>query len=214
VQARIDSGTAKLLAETLPIFRLDHVEVIDVLAVGHFNRQVQLRAGHNFGIATGGFTALRIPSIKVYGPRMDLDGVYTEVLIRWIDAIQSGVSPKIFGDGTQSMDFVYVEDVARANVAGLVSDATDEVFNVGTGIQTSLNQLVELLLKVCGSSLTPQHLPARTVNNVQARRAAVEKAENLLGFKASVDLQSGLQRLVEWCEHAKAEMALVGGGVK
>jgi UDP-glucose 4-epimerase len=148
---------------------------------------------------------------NVYGPRMDLDGVYTEVLIRWIDAIQSGVPPKIFGDGTQSMDFVYIEDVARANVAGLVSDATDEAFNVGTGVQTSLNQLAELLLKVCGSSLTPQYLPARTVNNVQARRAAVEKAENLLGFRASVDLQSGLQRLVEWCEHAKAEMALVGG---
>jgi UDP-glucose 4-epimerase len=151
---------------------------------------------------------------NVYGPRMDLDGVYTEVLIRWIDAIQNGISPKIFGDGTQSMDFVYVEDVARANVAGLVSDVTDEVFNVGTGVQTSLNQLVELFLKVCGSQVKAQYLPARTVNNVQSRRAAVEKAENLLGFKASVDLESGMRSLVEWCGQAKAEMALAGGGLK
>lgn len=151
---------------------------------------------------------------NVYGPRMDIDGVYTEVLIRWIDAIQNGNSPKIFGDGTQSMDFVYVEDVARANVAGLVSNATDEVFNVGTGVQTSLNQLVELLLRVCDSTLEPQYLAARTVNNVQSRRAAVEKAENLLGFKASVDLESGMRNLVEWCGQAKAEMALAGGGQK
>lgn len=151
---------------------------------------------------------------NVYGPRMDLDGVYTEVLIRWIDAIENGIPPKIFGDGTQSMDFVYVEDVARANVVGLVSGVTDQVFNVGTGVQTSLNQLVALLLKVCGSPLDPQYLPARTVNNVQARRAAVEKAEKLLGFKPGVDLESGMRRLVEWCGQAKAEMALTGGGLK
>jgi UDP-glucose 4-epimerase len=151
---------------------------------------------------------------NVYGPRMDIDGVYTEVLIRWIDAIENGVSPKIFGDGTQSMDFVFVEDVARANVAGLVSDVTDEAFNVGTGVQTSLNQLIDVLLRICDSPLKPQYLPARSVNNVQARRAAIEKAERLLGFKASVDLESGMKRLVQWCGQAKAEMALAGGGMK
>jgi UDP-glucose 4-epimerase len=76
---------------------------------------------------------------NIYGPRMDIDGFYTEVLIRWMDAIEAGESPKIFGDGSQSMDFVYVEDVACANVAGLVADVTDEVFNVGMGVQTTLN---------------------------------------------------------------------------
>src|ERR1700754_1198154 len=100
---------------------------------------------------------------NIYGPRMDLDGVYTEVLVRWMDAIEAGQPPKIFGDGSQSMDFVYVEDVARANVAGLVSDITDEVFNVGTGVQTNLNELCHLLLKVTGSHLKPEYHEARKV---------------------------------------------------
>src|SRR5882757_8607568 len=113
---------------------------------------------------------------NIYGPRMDLDGVYTEVLVRWMDAIESGEAPRIFGDGTQSMDFVFIEDVARANLAALVSDVSDEVFNVGTGIQTTLNELCEILLRITGSSLKPHYREARKVNNVQARRAAADKA--------------------------------------
>src|ERR1700712_1820464 len=135
---------------------------------------------------------------NIYGPRMDIDGVYTEVLIRWMDAIEAGRSPKIFGDGSQSMDFVFVEDVARANVAGLVSDVTDEVFNVGMGVQTTLNELCHLLLNVTGSPLKPEYHEARKVNNVQARRATTDKAERMLNFKAQVDLESGLRSLVEW----------------
>ncbi len=151
---------------------------------------------------------------NVYGPRMDLDGVYTEVLVRWMDAIEAGNPPKIFGDGTQSMDFVYIEDVARANVAGLVADVADEVFNVGTGVQTTLGELSRLLLAIHGSSLAPEYLPARSVNNVQARRAVTEKAERLLNFKATVDLESGLKSLIEWRKEAKAELAVPAGGVK
>jgi UDP-glucose 4-epimerase len=151
---------------------------------------------------------------NIYGPRMDLDGVYTEVLIRWIDAIEAGQPPKIFGDGTQSMDFVYVEDVARANVAGLVADVTDEVFNVGTGIQTTLNELCNLLLKVTGSMLQPEYHEARKVNNVQARRAATAKAETVLGFKAQVGLEDGLRSLVRWRDQTKSELTEVAGGVR
>src|SRR5258707_13921833 len=120
---------------------------------------------------------------NVYGPRMDLDGVYTEVLIRWMDAIEAGQSPKIFGDGLQSMDFVYVDDVARANIAGLTSDVTDEVFNVGMGVETTLNELCHLLLKVTRSHLKPEYHEARKVNNVQARHPTTEKAEKRVGFR-------------------------------
>jgi UDP-glucose 4-epimerase len=151
---------------------------------------------------------------NVYGPRMDLDGVYTEVLVRWMDAIQSGNPPKIFGDGSQSMDFVYVEDVARANLAGLTSDVNDDAFNVGTGVQTTLNELSRLLLKIYGSSLKPEYHPARTVNNVQARRASIRKAETQLGFRASVDLESGLRALIEWRDEARSEAGLTVGGLK
>jgi UDP-glucose 4-epimerase len=151
---------------------------------------------------------------NIYGPRMDIDGVYTEVLIRWMDAIEAGQSPKIFGDGSQSMDFVYVEDVARANVAGLVADVTDEVFNVGTGVQTTLNELCHMLLKVTGSHLKPEYHDARKVNNVQARRATTEKAEKLLGFTAQVDLESGLKSLIRWRDQTKSETTAAVGGAK
>jgi UDP-glucose 4-epimerase len=153
------------------------------------------------------YVALRY--FNIYGPRMDLDGVYTEVLVRWMDAIEAGEAPRIFGDGTQSMDFVYIEDVARANLAALVSDVTDEVFNVGTGIQTTLKELCEVLLRITGSSLEPQYREARKVNNVQARRAAVDKATRLLGFRAQVKLEDGLRSLLAWREEVKAE-SLVG----
>jgi UDP-glucose 4-epimerase len=135
---------------------------------------------------------------NVYGPRMDIAGVYTEVLIRWLDAIEANQAPLIFGDGTQSMDFVYVADVARANVLAAQSDVTDEVFNVGTGIQTSLNTLCDILLELTGSSLRPEYREARTVANVQRRQAAVEKTARLLGFRARVSLREGLQELIRW----------------
>jgi UDP-glucose 4-epimerase len=151
---------------------------------------------------------------NIYGPRMDIDGVYTEVLIRWMDAIEAGQPPKIFGDGLQSMDFVYVEDVARANVAGLVADATDEVFNVGMGVETTLNELCHMLLKVSGSNLKPEYHEARKVNNVRARRATTEKAEKMLGFKANVDLETGLKLLIEWREQTRSELASTIGGAR
>jgi UDP-glucose 4-epimerase len=148
---------------------------------------------------------------NVYGPRMDLEGVYTEVLIRWLDAIDAGQPPRIFGDGTQSMDFVFVEDVARANLLALESEVTDEVFNVGTGIQTDLNELCALLLRLTGSSLSPEHREARKVADVKARRAAVEKAEKMLGFRAKVSLQEGLGALIRWRGLLKAKAAELAG---
>jgi UDP-glucose 4-epimerase len=154
------------------------------------------------------YTASGLPYLafryfNVYGPRMDMVGVYTEVLIRWLDAIEAGKPPLIFGDGSQSMDFVFVSDVARANLLAVQSELSDEVFNVGTGIQTSLKELCELLLHLTGSSLQPEYRDARKVANVQFRRAAVEKAEQKLGFKADVCLKEGLRELIRWRETVK-----------
>ena len=112
------------------------------------------------------------------------------------------------------MDFVYVEDVARANVAGLMADVTDEVFNVGTGVQTTLLELCHLLLKVYGSRLEPEFHEARKVNNVQARRAATEKAEKMLKFRAGINLEAGLRSLVEWRDQTKMATAAMAGGAR
>jgi UDP-glucose 4-epimerase len=135
---------------------------------------------------------------NVYGPRMDIHGKYTEVLIRWMERLEAGQPPLILGDGTQTMDFVYVEDIARANVLGLASDVSDEVFNVASGTETSLNELAAALSRVMGKSIAPEYGPARAVNPVPRRLASTEKAERLLGFKATVPLDEGLRRLVDW----------------
>ena len=142
------------------------------------------------------YVALRY--FNVYGPRMDLHGKYTEVLIRWMDRIAAGEPPLILGDGTASMDFVYVEDVARANILALTSDLGDEVFNVASGVETTLNDLAYALLGVMGSNLVPEYGPERKVNPVSRRLADTSKAERMLGFRAGVDLDEGLHRLVDW----------------
>jgi UDP-glucose 4-epimerase len=141
-------------------------------------------------------TALRY--FNVYGPRMDLHGRYTEVLIRWMERIAIGQPPIILGDGHQTMDFVYIDDVAAANVLALQSDLDDEVFNVASGVETSLNDLAAALIRVMGSNLKPQHGPERAVNPVPRRLADTSKAERLLGFTAQVGLEEGLARLVDW----------------
>jgi UDP-glucose 4-epimerase len=135
---------------------------------------------------------------NVYGPRMDIHGKYTEVLIRWMERLEAGQPPLVLGDGTQTMDFVYVEDIARANVLGLAADVSDEVFNVASGTETSLNELAAALARVMGRDATPEHGPERKVNPVPRRLASTEKAARLLGFRAEVPLEEGLRRLVAW----------------
>jgi UDP-glucose 4-epimerase len=135
---------------------------------------------------------------NVYGPRMDIHGKYTEVLIRWMERLEAGQPPLILGDGAQTMDFIYVEDIARANVLGLASEVSDEVFNVASGTETSLNDLAAALSRVMGRDVRPEYGPERKVNAVPRRLASTEKAERMLGFRAEVPLEEGLRRLVAW----------------
>jgi UDP-glucose 4-epimerase len=135
---------------------------------------------------------------NVYGPRMDIHGKYTEVLVRWMERIAAGQPPLILGDGSTTMDFVYIEDIARSNVLALTSDVSDDVFNVASGKETSLNELAAALLRVMGSNLAPIYGPERKVNPVSRRLADTGKAEELLGFRATISLEEGLERLVAW----------------
>jgi UDP-glucose 4-epimerase len=117
---------------------------------------------------------------------MDAFGAYTEVMIRWLERLSQGKPPQIFGDGSQTMDFVFVGDVARANLLAAVSETTDDVMNVGTGVETSLNEL------------EPVHVEARTVNGVTRRCASTTNARDRIGFTTSVGLREGLGELVAW----------------
>jgi UDP-glucose 4-epimerase len=153
-----------------------------------------LRSFHEmFGLD---YVALRY--FNIYGPRMDIHGVYTEVLIRWIERILAGKPPLIFGDGKQTMDFVYIEDVARANILAAQAEVTDEVFNVAAGKETSLNDLANALLRAMKSDLKVEYQAERKVNAVSRRLADVRAAREKLGFEAKVSLEDGLRKLVEW----------------
>jgi UDP-glucose 4-epimerase len=138
---------------------------------------------------------------------MDVYGKYTEVLIRWMERIEAGLPPVIFGDGQQSMDFVHVRDVARANILGAKSDVHDEVFNVGSGTETTLVELAMALAEAMGRpGLALEFQEERRVNAVRRRLASTEKAEKKLGFRTEIPLQAGLRDLVEWW---RAERELV-----
>lgn len=151
------------------------------------------------------YVALRY--FNVYGPRMDIYGKYTEVLIRWMERIEAGQPPLIFGDGKQTMDFVYIDDVARSNILALQSDKSDNVYNVASGVETSLNDLAYALLRVMGSNMKPEYGPERKVNPVSRRLADTTAAEKDLGFKAQVDLDEGLRRLVDWWQQKRKSAA-------
>lgn len=142
------------------------------------------------------YVALRY--FNVYGPRMDIHGVYTEVLVRWMERIESGVPPLILGDGSQTMDFVYIGDVARSNVLAASAKVSDEVFNVASGTETSLLELAQMLIEVMGADVEVEHGPERSVNKVPRRLADTRAARERLGFEAEVDLEEGLRLLVDW----------------
>ncbi len=162
-------------------------------ALKSFNEGL-LRSFHEmYGLA---YVALRY--FNVYGPRMDVHGAYTEVLIRWMNRIAAGEPPVIFGDGSQTMDFVHVRDIARANVLAARSSLCDDVFNVASGTETSLCELAAALAAAMGSDLRPVHGPERAVNAVPRRLADVTPARERLGFSAEVALEEGLADLVRW----------------
>jgi UDP-glucose 4-epimerase len=148
------------------------------------------------------YVALRY--FNVYGPRMDVYGVYTEVLVRWMERIAAGQPPLILGDGKQTMDFIYSVDIARANILAAKSDVSDDVFNIASGEETSLLGLADALLDVMGSDLHPEHGPERKVNAVPRRLAATSRAKDAFGFEAEVSLKQGLTELVAWTQ---AELA-------
>ena len=146
-----------------------------------------------------GLASVGLRYFNVYGPRMDMTGAYTEVFARWLDCVDRGMPPEIHGDGSATMDFVYVQDVARANLLALESASDDAVYNVASGTETSLWELWRAIQKVTGTyHLEPIFLPPRKVNPVPRRLACTERARADLGFETQVSLEEGLRRLVAW----------------
>ncbi|SES40492.1 UDP-glucose 4-epimerase [Tranquillimonas rosea] len=150
------------------------------------------------------YVALRY--FNVYGPRMDLHGKYTEVMVRWMEHLADGKPPIVFGDGAQTMDLIHVRDIARANILAATSPATDAVFNIGSQTETSLLQLAQYLADgMDRGHLVPEHAPARSVNPVPRRLALCDAAVEQLGFRASIDLRDGLRELIDWWQSERSD---------
>jgi len=145
-----------------------------------------------------GLNYIGLRPFNVYGPRMDIFSPHKEVMIKWLDRIDNNQPPLIFGDGTQSMDFVYVEDVARANILALKSDIDEGIYNIGTGFMTSLNELAKIMLKLTKSDLKPIYKKPEKPIYVSKRQAGIEKAKKELKFKVKIKLKEGLKKLIEW----------------
>jgi UDP-glucose 4-epimerase len=192
------------LAEEFPTNESHHPYANDTLygAAKTFNEGL-MRSFHSMRDLE--YVALRY--FNVYGPRMDIHGVYTEVLVRWMERIAAGEAPLILGDGSQTMDFVYIGDVARSNLLAAEADVNDEVFNVASGTETSLLELAQLLIDVMGANVSVEHGPERAVNKVPRRLADTTLARERLGFEAEVDLETGLRLLVDWWRAERADIA-------
>jgi UDP-glucose 4-epimerase len=214
VDAAVAAGVDKLvaassasvygMAETFPTDERHHHHNNDTFygAAKSFNEGM-LRSFR----AMNGLDYVLLRYFNVYGPRMDVHGLYTEVLVRWMERIADGEPPLIFGDGRQTMDFVVTTDIARANVLAAESAVTDGVYNIASGEEVSLVGLAEALLRVMGSDLPMEHGPERAVNGVVRRLADVSAARDDLGFEATIGLDDGLRSLVEWWSPLREEIA-------
>jgi UDP-glucose 4-epimerase len=146
--------------------------------------------------------------MNIYGPRQDYHGAYVSVIMKVLDRLDQGLQPVIYGDGSQSYDFIYVGDVARANIQALESDATDDFFNVGMGIKTTINELVHELLDLTGKTdVKPEYRPQEQIF-VTHRVGSIDHAEKKLGFQAKTQLREGLQRLIQWRKDQMAREAV------
>lgn len=167
------------------------------IAGEHFFKSMGARYGLNW-------VGLRY--MNVYGPRQDYQGAYIAVMHKILDRVEQGLSPIVYGDGSQCYDFIAVEDIARANILAMKADVSGQCYNVGRGIGTSIKELTELLLELSGSDLQIQYEPAGltfVTNRIGCPKAATQD----LGFDWRIDLRDGMQRLIDWRNADRAGLA-------
>ncbi|MGX7678023.1 NAD-dependent epimerase/dehydratase family protein [Jatrophihabitans sp. DSM 45814] len=201
------SASAYGLAEEFPTTERHHHHNNDTFygAAKSFNQGMMKSFRAMYGLNYVGLLPF-----NVYGPRMDVYGVYTEVLVRWMERIAGGKPPLIFGDGLQTMDFVYTEDIARANILAIESDVVEGFYNVASGVETSLLDLAHATLRAMDSDLDVEFGPERAVNGVTRRLADTSAATRDLGFTAEIGLDEGLRRLVAWWQAENSTLAAPG----
>jgi len=147
--------------------------------------------------------------MNVYGPRQDYRGAYTTVIMKVLDRIDQGLSPIIYGNGSQSYDFILAEDVARANILAIKHGSTDNYYNIGTGIKTSIKELVEIIIDVVGTNLPIEFRDNAGITWVSDRVGCTKKSYEQLGFKAKNSIKNGIQKLIKWRNNNKKLMTKI-----
>ncbi len=160
---------------------------------------------HRYKDTEQAFDYVGLRYMNVYGSRQDYHGAYIAVIMKILDNLDKGKPPIVYGDGSQAYDFINVIDCGRANVCAMKADATDEFYNVGTGIRTSIKELAELILEVAGSDLEIQYEPDG-MTFVKNRIGCPAKAREQIGFEGKIQLRKGLEELIEWRNTHKAEV--------
>ena len=151
-----------------------------------------------------GFETVSLRYFNIFGPRQNPNSPYSAVISRFVASALDGKRPTVHGDGEQSRDFTYVENVVQANLLACHAEgAAGGVFNIGTGERHSLNQLLRLLGGIVGRELDPEHTAPRA-GDVRHSLADIGQARSVLGYEPRVRFEDGLRRTVEWYRSAKA----------
>ena len=143
---------------------------------------------------------------NVYGPRQDYKGIFTTIIPKWLDCIDNCLPIEIHGDGSQTMDLIYIEDVARSNICAMNSSIDYGFYNIGTGVETSVNSLANILLSIYNKTAVIKHNNVG-INLVKRRKSSTILAEQKLNFKSEVPLIDGLMRLIKWRQNSKSPCA-------
>ena len=158
----------------------------------YYTEQLAVQASEYYDLDS---IALRY--FNVFGPRQDPEGDYAAVIPKFIDLMREGERPPIYGDGTQSRDFTYIDNVNQANIHAIESDITGEVLNVGCGESYTINTLVEELNEILGTDIEPKYTDPRP-GDVPHSKADISKARKLIDYHPEVSFREGLERTVEW----------------
>ena len=179
----------------LPINEDDATNMLSPYAVSKF-------AGENYCKAFYESYGLSVAAVRysnVYGTRQRPDNPYCGVIAKFFESAMNGEAPRIHGDGEQTRDFTYVDDVVEATLlAGVLSKAEGQVYNVGTGRETTINQLARMIIRVTGAEVEPTYVDRRDIDNIRRRVVNIEKIRRELRWVPSVTIEEGLRRTYQW----------------
>jgi UDP-glucose 4-epimerase len=188
----------------LPINEDDATNMLSPYAVSKF-------AGENYCKAFYESYGLSVAAVRysnVYGLAQRPDNPYCGVIAKFFEAAMASESPRIHGDGEQTRDFTYIDDVVEATIlAGISSKAEGQVYNVGTGRETTINQLARMIVQIVGAQVELTHVDRRDIDNIRRRVVNIEKIRRELRWVPSITIEEGLRRTHQWLKANLKEAA-------